>query len=53
MITITRQYCDWAEMKIKDRRKGSMWLCTACGHRGKGKNPPKCPCKPIEITTGE
>lgn len=48
-MKIERPYCDWIAVKFKDRRKGSMWLCRECGHRGNSKNVPLCPCKPIEM----
>lgn len=49
MIEIARPYCDWIAVKFKDRRRGAMWLCKECGHKGKGKSVPACPCEPIKI----
>jgi len=49
MIEIAPPYCDWIQVKCKDQRKGSLWLCNACGHQGRAKEVPKCPCKPIKI----
>ena len=42
--------CDWAKIAYKDKRVGYSWRCKACGHKGRGKSAPRCPCKKIEIT---
>jgi rubrerythrin len=49
MIEIARPYCDWISVAHRDKRRGKVWLCHACGHMEKGKEVPKCPCKPMEI----
>lgn len=48
-LTIDRPYCDWVSLPMRDRRKGFIWLCRECKHRGKGRIVPKCPCVKIEI----
>lgn len=49
MITIAQPYCDWIYVANKDKRKAKMWLCKACGHTGKARDVPECPCQPISI----
>lgn len=48
-MEIQQPYCDWIAIKFKDGRRGFMWLCKECGHRGKGKNVPECQCKTISL----
>lgn len=49
-LTISKPYCDWLSVAFKDKRRGKMWSCQACGHRGKGKQVPACPCEQIEVS---
>jgi len=48
-IDIAQPYCDWISLASKDRRRGKIWLCKECGHQGKGREVPKCPCAPIKL----
>lgn len=44
--------CDWVGVRFKDRRRGKMWLCRACGARGLGRKEPGCPAKAILAKIG-
>lgn len=35
--------CNWIALPLKDRRRGSAWLCRSCGTKGKGRDSPSCP----------
>ena len=48
-LVIDKPECDWAALPFKKKHLGSVYRCRACGHWGKGKTPPECPCKPIEV----
>lgn len=48
-MQIAAPKCDWSRAPYRDKRRGSLWRCNACGCMAKSKNTPDCPCDPIDL----
>ena len=49
VLTIKPPERKWIALPYKDKRRGAIWLCKACGKWGGGKVQPTCPCMKIEV----